>query len=157
MKKVFAVGNVMLKAEVERMGFRCELISADIPSLKDALIIRIRRQSDYRFFEPLKKELSGKVRLIYIFFNPVAESEVSECTRGYFVKSSKLPVLTMKERNFLDALMRNELAKGVCIDLGITRATYSSYKKNLLCRLGLRTVEELRFWAVINLRAGHER
>ena len=55
MKKVFAVGNVMLKAEVERMGFRCELISADIPSLKDALIIRIRRQSDYRFFEPLKK------------------------------------------------------------------------------------------------------
>ena len=153
MKKVFAVENVRLKAMAEEMGFRCELISAESPALKDSLIIRIRRQSDFSYFEPLKEALTGRVRLIYIIFNPVADDEVKECTKGYFVKSAKLPVLTVKEHSFLTALMRNSLAKGVCIDLGITRATYASYKKNLLFKLGLRNVEELRLWALINIRS----
>ncbi|MGN0906587.1 MAG: hypothetical protein ACI4NM_05510 [Bullifex sp.] len=152
MKKVFAVENIRLKAMAEGLGFRCELITSESQTFKDALVIRIRRQSDFAYFEPLRVALEGKARLIYIVFNPVAPSEVSECCRGYYVKSARLPVLSIKEKNFLEVLMKNDQAKGVCIDLGITRATYASYKKNLLFRLNLKTVDELRLWAVINLR-----
>ena len=50
------------------------------------------------------------------------------------------------------ALMRNTMTKGVCIDLNITRATYSSYCKKLCTKVGAKDVFELKLWALLNIK-----
>ena len=68
------------------------------------------------------------------------------------MRVAKKPDLTSKENRFLSALMKNDMTKGVCIDLNITRATYSSYCKKLCLKVGVKNATELRRWAFISIK-----
>ena len=59
---------------------------------------------------------------------------------------------TDKENAFMYALIRNTMTKGVCIDLNITRATYSTYCKKLCTKVGAKDVFELKLWALLNIK-----
>lgn len=151
MRKVFVVNDFLLKSKVEALGYRCEVISSNIEELDKAIIVKIRDHSDFSYYENLKVNFAHKVKLLFIVFSPQVDC-VAERPKGYYVRVAKKPDFTLKENRFLSALMKNDMTKGVCIDLNITRATYSSYCKKLCLKVGVKNATELRRWAFISIK-----
>ena len=151
MRKVYVINDFNLKKKVEELGYRCEVMESNIEDYDKAIIVKIRNPSEYMFYEKLKEHFKNKNKILYIVFSPEV-GYVSERPKGYYVKVAHSTDFTEKESAFMYALMRNTMTKGVCIDLNITRATYSSYCKKLCLKIGVKNATELRRWAFISIK-----
>lgn len=151
MRKVYVINDFNLKKKVEELGYRCEVMESNIEDYDKAIIVKIRNPSEYMFYEKLKEHFKNKNKILYIVFSPEV-GYVSERPKGYYVKVAHSTDFTEKESAFMYALMRNTMTKGVCIDLNITRATYSSYCKKLCTKVGAKDVFELKLWALLNIK-----
>ena len=151
MRKVYVINDFNLKKKVEELGYRCEVMESNIEDYDKAIIVKIRNPSEYMFYEKLKEHFRNRNKILYIVFSPEVEC-VSEKPKGYYMKVSNNINFTDKENAFMYALMRNTMTKGVCIDLNITRATYSSYCKKLCTKVGAKDVFELKLWALLNIK-----
>ena len=151
MRKVFVVTDFKLMSKVEALGYRCEVISSNVNNFDKSIIIKIRDYSDFSYYENIKKSFYSKVKIFYVIFSPHVDC-VFEKPKGYYVRVNNEPIFTNKENDFLKALMKNDMTKGVCIDLNITRATYSAYCKKICNKAGVKNATELRRWAFISIK-----
>ena len=151
MRKVFVVNDFILKIKVEELGYRCEVISSNVDNLNKAIIVKIRDVRDFNYYEKLKDYFTAKVKILYVVFSPHVDC-VAEKPKGYYVRVKNEPSFTNKENSFIKALMKNDMTKGVCIDLNITRATYSSYCKKLCSKAGVKNATELRRWVFLEIK-----
>lgn len=134
--------NPLLKARIERDGYKCMLMESAEPRLRGAVAVTIRRPSEFERLHSYLNMLSAE-HVVYVLLHPVRES-----VDGCIVRNASL---TSNENDFLSHLMLDDCVKRSCADLGISKSGYYKVMKKLLGKLNLESVEQLKAWALLHL------
>lgn len=134
--------NPMLKARIERDGYKCMLMESVEPRLRDAVAVTIRRPGEFERLHSYLNRLSDE-HVVYVLLHPVCES-MDGCI-------ARRAALTSSDNEFLSHLILDDCVKRSCMDLGISKSGYYKMVKKLLGKLNLKSVEQLKAWALLHL------